>query len=112
MILEFLNDAGPDEDEATGQTAVQRSVDLSATIHRQAAQPAPTVPAGAAATTQILTWDDYAATKSRIGGFSAQTKIIPTWRLSKKGKATINVRFSRAGSWAYTPERTPALLRL
>jgi hypothetical protein len=98
----------PESSDTSGVDAtLQRSVDLSGIIRRQAA-PAPAAPGPAPVVAQTLSWSDFPVVPNRIGGTSAQTGFTPSWRNDGTG---FSVAFNPATSWSVVADQTDALLR-
>jgi hypothetical protein len=89
------------------QTSIQRSFDSSVTIQRQSA-PTPATSGTQFVVARPLSWADFHLVPTRIGGYSAGTKVKGSYRKNGTG---FNVAFDPAASWSVLADQTAALLR-
>jgi len=98
----------PDSADTTDVDAtVQRSVDTSGIIRRQAA-PAPARSGAARVVARTLRWSDFPTVPDRIDGMSARTGWTSRWRNDGTG---FSIAFNPATSWSVVADQTDALLR-
>jgi len=98
----------PDSSDTSGvDSTVQRSVDVSGMIRRQAA-PAQVRSGAARVVARTLSWSDFPVVPDRIDGASARTGFTSSWRNDGTG---FSIVFNRATSWSVVADQTDALLR-